>query len=86
MADPVTKIIGRYFRRIFIWPIEAGFISAVFCRPSLAGRNRQCCFRLFFRICWPVNPMAKAGHGAISHLRFRALIIGTNRHFEENVE
>ena len=26
MADPVTKITGRYFRRIFIWPIEAGFV------------------------------------------------------------
>ena len=30
MADPVTKIIGRYFRRIFIWPIEAGFVFLLF--------------------------------------------------------
>ena len=30
MADPVTKIIGRYFRRIFIWPIEAGVVFLLF--------------------------------------------------------
>jgi KDO2-lipid IV(A) lauroyltransferase len=30
MADPITKIIGRYFRRIFIWPIEAGFVFLLF--------------------------------------------------------
>ena len=30
MADPITKIIGRYFRRIFIWPIEAGVVFLLF--------------------------------------------------------
>ena len=30
MADPVTKIIGRYARRIFIWPIEAGLVFLLF--------------------------------------------------------
>ena len=30
MADPLTKIVGRYFRRIFIWPLEAGFVFLLF--------------------------------------------------------
>jgi KDO2-lipid IV(A) lauroyltransferase len=30
MADPLTKIVGRYFRRIFIWPFEAGFVFLLF--------------------------------------------------------
>ena len=30
MADPVAKIIGRYARRIFIWPIEAGLVFLLF--------------------------------------------------------
>jgi len=30
MSDPVTKIIGRYFRQIFIWPIEAGLVFLLF--------------------------------------------------------
>ncbi len=30
MADPVVKIIRRYARRIFIWPIEAGLVFLLF--------------------------------------------------------
>ena len=30
MEDPVAKIIGRYARRIFIWPIEAGLVFLLF--------------------------------------------------------
>jgi len=30
MAEPVAKIIGRYARRIFIWPIEAGLVFLLF--------------------------------------------------------
>mgnify|MGYP001161396010 FL=1 len=30
MADPIAKIIRRYARRIFIWPIEAGLVFLLF--------------------------------------------------------